>query len=194
MLVFVYAAGIGEVSGPGVLRADSAMESLIGQDLPCGTWADAGGAYGRSACEGLRYEEPCSAWQRHPTDFRASPRTAGCPGRTRTGRRRRRPSAHAAGHGKLGVGVPTSPGRPGILRNLARLAGAHIYSDTDDALYAGRGVIALHARTAGPKAIQLPRQLRVRELLGGDGRERTTDRIEFDASAFETRVFEVDVP
>lgn len=200
VLVFVYAAGIGEVSGPGVLReSTSAMESLIGQDLaPAERGPMRVELTGDPLCEGLRYEEPVfgMAATSYGLEGEYPERLAG-------------PEAERV-LGRFADGVPAltlrdmgswvsvyngSPGLPpGILRNLARLAGAHIYSDTDDALYAGRGVIALHARTAGPKAIQLPRQLRVRELLDGDGRERTTDRIEFDASAFETRVFEVDVP
>jgi hypothetical protein len=88
-----------------------------------------------------------------------------------------------------------SPGLPpGILRNLARRAGVHIYSETDDAFYAGRGLLALHAWEAGPKAIALPRPVRLREILGGESEERVTDRIGFEAEAFETRVYELVEP
>jgi hypothetical protein len=95
-----------------------------------------------------------------------------------------------------------APGLPsGLLRNLARAAGVHIYSETGDAFYAGRGIVALHAWKSGRKAIRLPERFTVREILGGTpplakggqggGIVQATDRIEFDLNEKETRVFEV---
>ena len=54
---------------------------------------------------------------------------------------------------------------PGPLGNLARLSCVRIYSESEDAFYAGRGLIALHARSAGDKATALPMPMVVRELL-----------------------------
>jgi hypothetical protein len=85
-----------------------------------------------------------------------------------------------------------SPGLPpGLLRNLARLAGVHIYSETEDALYAGRGLIALHARDAGDRAIALPSEMVVRELFDPGAQETRTRLIRFRAKAAETRVFQI---
>jgi hypothetical protein len=95
-----------------------------------------------------------------------------------------------------------APGLPsGLLRNLAQAAGVHIYTETSDAFYTGRGIVALHAWKSGQKAIRLPERFTVREILGGTpplakggqggGIVQATDRIEFDLNEKETRVFEV---
>jgi len=60
--------------------------------------------------------------------------------------------------------VPGLP--PGVLHNLAEGAGVHLFTEAGDALYAGRGIIAVHAREAGEKTVYLPGVLDVRELLG----------------------------
>lgn len=47
------------------------------------------------------------------------------------------------------------PNRPGILRAICRQAGAHVYTDDGDVLYAGRGMICLHTLAGGPRFIRL---------------------------------------
>ena len=91
-----------------------------------------------------------------------------------------------------------TPGLPsGLLRNLAQTAGVHIYSETGDAFYAGRGIVALNAGKSSSKLIRLPSRFVVREILG-EGTEPhpfsagiNTDHIKFDLNEKETRVFEV---
>lgn len=56
---------------------------------------------------------------------------------------------------------------PALMRNLARMAGAHIWLESDDALYADAQVAAIHAATDGVKQLELPSQFRVRELISG---------------------------
>ena len=51
-------------------------------------------------------------------------------------------------------GAPAVAGR--LLRDWARSAGAHIYLDTDDAVFACSTIIAIHARTTGLKTLQVP--------------------------------------
>jgi hypothetical protein len=53
-------------------------------------------------------------------------------------------------------GVPNIPA--GLLREIARLAGAHIYSETDDFLVANRFMVSLHAKETGEKTVSLPRR------------------------------------
>ncbi|MHB8996244.1 MAG: hypothetical protein ACYC63_13445 [Armatimonadota bacterium] len=54
------------------------------------------------------------------------------------------------------------------LRGLARQAGVHLYSDTDETLYASRRHVALHTATGGARRIALPRQCAtVTELFSG---------------------------
>lgn len=43
-----------------------------------------------------------------------------------------------------------------LLRAVARLAGCHIYSDSDDILYASPHFVTLHASSSGEKSIRLP--------------------------------------
>ena len=47
--------------------------------------------------------------------------------------------------------------RAEIVRAVARQAGCHVYSDSDDILYAGNRFVTLHASTSGDKTIHLER-------------------------------------
>jgi hypothetical protein len=62
-------------------------------------------------------------------------------------------------------GLPVLP--PVILRNIARGAGVHIYSDGDDFVTANRFMVALHARYAGERTIRLPQPATVTDLMTG---------------------------
>ena len=53
--------------------------------------------------------------------------------------------------------VSAAPSLPGsLLRRLAAAAGVHIFSETDDAVYACNDLLALHARSTGLKTLSLP--------------------------------------
>jgi len=56
-----------------------------------------------------------------------------------------------------------------LLRGLAKFAGAHVYLDTDDMLYANSRMIVLHTnwRPGRERTIQLPRKTKVYNLLDG---------------------------
>jgi len=54
---------------------------------------------------------------------------------------------------------------PGVLREVARYAGVHIYSESEDVLYANRGYVALHTVRAGVKTVRLPRRADVWEVF-----------------------------
>lgn len=62
-----------------------------------------------------------------------------------------------------GVAVP-----PALLRNIARAAGAHVWSDTDDGIYTDGRYFALHAATDGEKTIRLPGGRRIVDVLTGE--------------------------
>jgi hypothetical protein len=51
-----------------------------------------------------------------------------------------------------------------LLRELARYAGVHIYSEAEDVLYADRHFVALHTVRSGAKTIRLPHAADVWEL------------------------------
>lgn len=76
--------------------------------------------------------------------------------------------------------VAGDPGlMPAELRDVAREAGVHIYSDTDETLYASRRHVALHSATGGPRRIALPRSCEtVTELFSGRVLGRNVDVIE----------------
>ena len=74
-------------------------------------------------------------------------------------------------------------------RGLARLAGAHVYCETNDVLMADSSVVGLHSIQSGRKQVRLPRQCKVTDLISGKLWSERSDRIEFDLTAPETRVF-----
>ena len=54
----------------------------------------------------------------------------------------------------------------GVLRAIARAAGAHIWLETDDVVIAGADVVAIHASTDGPKELTLPAGLSATDPWG----------------------------
>jgi hypothetical protein len=80
----------------------------------------------------------------------------------------------------------------GLPRGIAPWAGVRVFCDSDDVLYAGRGMVALHASTTGEKRITLPAQARVRDFFGGRDWPQPTDVIECHARRGETFVFTLD--
>ncbi|MFN0171708.1 MAG: hypothetical protein ACKV22_35285 [Bryobacteraceae bacterium] len=53
------------------------------------------------------------------------------------------------------VAAPNLPAA--LLRNVAKFAGAHIYSDEGDVLYATRELLGVHTVSGGPRRLRLPR-------------------------------------
>lgn len=81
-----------------------------------------------------------------------------------------------------------------LWRNIARHAGAHVYSDSNDVLLADNRVVAIHSIKSGPRRIALPRRLAVKDLVTGKPLSPGTHDIVFDLVAPETRVFLLDEP
>jgi len=52
-----------------------------------------------------------------------------------------------------------------LLRNIARIAGCHIYSDANDVVYANRNFLGIYAPGGGSRTVRLPRKMRVTDLL-----------------------------
>ena len=55
----------------------------------------------------------------------------------------------------------------GLMRNIARSAGVHIWLETDDALYTDRQFVGIHAATAGTKLLHLPEDCPVVDAISG---------------------------
>ncbi len=56
---------------------------------------------------------------------------------------------------------------PGLMRNIARAAGVHVWIETDDALYTDGQYAGIHAATEGEKTLHLPGQFDVVDALTG---------------------------
>jgi hypothetical protein len=56
---------------------------------------------------------------------------------------------------------------PTLFRAMADLKGLHVYASSDDAMYFGKELVALHATTSGTKTIRLPHPCRVKSLWDG---------------------------
>ncbi len=199
LLVFVYAAGIGRVGDSGLVTEDAeAMRELTGMDireLPgpgairahlvdneplCAnpvlidSYGGRDGAYGPEGDVEPRFALPDRGLRvlaRYPDGTAA---------------------AALKRENDFSVAYSATPGLPpGLLHNLAEEAGVHLYAEAGDALYAGRGVIGLHAADGGRKHIRLPAKHDVRRVLGHEGRWTAAQEIEFELGTHETAVFEV---
>ena len=80
----------------------------------------------------------------------------------------------------------------GPWRSVARHAGAHVYAETSDVFLASNCVVALHSLKSERKRIALPASYRIRDLIDGTEYAESTDAIEFDLCAPETRVFHLE--
>ena len=96
-----------------------------------------------------------------------------------------------AADGSTWTSVFTStPGLPaGFWRNAARLAGAHVWCESDDILLANSQLVAIHAAAAGPRTILLPRNCDVVDVISGAPVGAAAREIRVDLKGPETRVF-----
>jgi hypothetical protein len=94
------------------------------------------------------------------------------------------------GEGDYAAVFTTAVNLPADLwRNLARYAGAHIYTKSNDVLLADNRVVALHSLKTERKRIALPGQFKVRDLIAGKSFSPGTNEIVFDLTGPDTRVF-----
>jgi len=78
---------------------------------------------------------------------------------------------------------------PALLRNLARFAGAHVWCETDDVIYANRSMLCLHTASAGRKAIALPASAVVTDLWTRERSAGPVREIVLDMPAYRTRIW-----
>jgi hypothetical protein len=84
--------------------------------------------------------------------------------------------------------VPASS--PALYKLAARIAGVHLYSDTDDALYASGEFLVIHTRTAGAKRLRFPRVVpQIRELFSGEVVARNVSEVTVTLPAKTTAVY-----
>ena len=81
-----------------------------------------------------------------------------------------------------------------LLRGLARYAGVHVYSTTDDTFFANNNYAMIHTATAGMKEIRLPRPSDVSDALTGESLGQATATIRLDIPEKTTRIFRLSPP
>ncbi|MHB9131641.1 MAG: hypothetical protein ACYDBB_11205 [Armatimonadota bacterium] len=77
-------------------------------------------------------------------------------------------------------GAPQLPGS--LLRQIARYAGCHVYTERNDVVMAGRGLITYHTVAPGPRIVTLPAPATVYDLFTGEmlGENTDTVNLQFD--------------
>lgn len=172
--LFLYAAGIvdGEtasldnmeqllgmrvrVDGPGVLAAT--IDDAVAREHGIGPEAR---QIGNPKTEHFRYviDDPCAAPLAHYADGAVAAATI------------------TRGKGRIILSaVPTAS--PALYQLAARLAGVHLYSETDDALYASGEFLMIHTRQAGTKRLRLPRVApQVTEIFTGEVLATNVDEV-----------------
>jgi hypothetical protein len=76
-----------------------------------------------------------------------------------------------------------------LWRNLARYAGAHVYTDSNDILLADSTIVALHSLKSEKKTIRLPGNFTVIDVVTGKNVAARVNSFDFVLDAPATRVF-----
>ncbi len=77
---------------------------------------------------------------------------------------------------------------PGVLRNIARIAGAHVYTETNDTVFANHSFVAVSNTEPGNCLLRLPRQTEVVDVVSGEVLTPRQQQIEFACGPKETRI------
>lgn len=86
--------------------------------------------------------------------------------------------------------VPMLPAS--LLRRIARLGGVHEYLQTEDVVWASRGLLGVSVREPGVRKIALPRPATVRDLYTGKEITRSAKSFEASFAPRATRVFRIE--
>ncbi len=104
-----------------------------------------------------------------------------------------RPGLVVKEHGDWTAIYSSAPLLPAaLLRQMAKLAGVHLYVESEDVVWASRQLLAISVKEAGTRKITLPRKANVRDLYRGT---KIGDGIESFSADFEdraTRVFVIE--
>jgi hypothetical protein len=85
------------------------------------------------------------------------------------------------------IGVPNAP--PDILRNIARMAGCHIYNDDNQVIYANSHYLAIHTNRSGRRKLVLPRRSDVYDAFTEKQIARNVTEFTDELPANGTRVY-----
>ncbi len=80
-----------------------------------------------------------------------------------------------------------------VLREVAKEAGVHLYTDEPLVVYANEKLVAVHTKDGGKKTITLPKKAKlVRELFTNKVVAENVDKVEYDFSTPDTALFEIE--
>jgi hypothetical protein len=75
---------------------------------------------------------------------------------------------------------------PALLRNLARFAGAHVWCESGDVLYANRSLLCVHTASQGAKTVVLPAPATLTDLWSGERTPAPVQRLDFFSPPYRT--------
>jgi hypothetical protein len=85
------------------------------------------------------------------------------------------------------IGAPMIPA--GLLKNIAKWAGVHVYSEDLDVLYANKHFLAIHTRHSGSRTIRLPQCTDVYDVFGRREVARNVTAFVVNLSAYSTVLY-----
>ena len=85
--------------------------------------------------------------------------------------------------------VPVLP--PAVVRNIAREAGVHIYSDMDDFVAANNWLLTVSAAIGGQRTLRLPRKATIVDAMNDTIVQRDSDTIRVDMKFGETNIWKI---
>ena len=86
-----------------------------------------------------------------------------------------------------------APGMPSsLLRAICREAGVHVYGDAGDQVFAGCGILAIHAAWSGARTIHLPSRCTLRDAFANDVVAEKTDSVTVEMERGDTEVWKVE--
>ena len=78
------------------------------------------------------------------------------------------------------------------IRSLAKFAGCHIYSDSNDVVYANDNYVTIHASESGVKTIRFKQKSDIYEVYENNYYGKNVDEITFDMTFGQTKTFRID--
>lgn len=79
-----------------------------------------------------------------------------------------------------------------LWRNIARYAGAHVYTEANDVIMVDRNMVAVHSVSSGEKTICLPEKRKVIDVITGKTVSGKTDKFTFKLTSPETKIFRLE--
>ncbi|MDD2711041.1 MAG: beta-galactosidase [Verrucomicrobiae bacterium] len=87
------------------------------------------------------------------------------------------------------VHIPSSLLKAKMWRELCRSAGAHIYNETDDALYMNKHFMVIHSAAAGKRVIRFPSKTNIHDLLDDAPAGKAADTLAIDLPCKTTKIY-----